>query len=426
MMFPLKNLAAGLICAASFHLCAPAALAQSLAGDTSTPPTVANSSLTLSSALALALERNPSLRAAQQAVAASEGAVLQSQARPNPELAYSQEDTRRDTRSMTLQWNQPLEVGGKRAARMQVAEHGRSLALAELSLSRAALRADVRTAFIQLLAAQERVKLSQDSLQIASQARDAAAKRVQAGKSAPLEETKARVAESSAQLVLTQAQSQLRVAAQQLAAFWGGQASSLGPAQGQVQQLPGLPAEAYLLSKIEQSPLINRAQQAFLQSKSAAELERAKRLPDPTVSLGVKRSQEQGFNQLVLGVSVPLPVFDSNRGNQLQALRLADKAEDDLLATRQRLQAQVLQSYELLQTSRAQSQQLADVVLPSAQSAYAVAVKGFTLGKFSYLDVLDAQRTLAEARSLFLDQLIATHKAAADITRELGEIPELE
>ena len=144
------------------------------------------------------------------------------------------------------------------------------------------------------------------------------------------------------------------------------------------------------------------------------------------MSLGVKRATEVGRNQLVVGVSVPLPVFDSNRGNQLQALRLADKAEDELLATRQRLQAQVQQSYEQLQTSRAQAQQLADVVLPSAQSAYAVAVKGFTLGKFSYLDVLDAQRTLAEARGLYLEQLIATHRAAADITRELGEIPELE
>lgn len=425
-MLSLKNLALGLSCAAGLQLLAPVALAQGAPTEFTNASAAASNGITLPAAQALAMERNPTLRAAQQAVAASEGAVLQSQARPNPELAYTQEDTRLETRAMTLQWNQALEVGGKRAARMQVAEHGRALALAELALSRAALRADVRTAFIHMLAAQERVQLSQDSLQIASQARDAAAKRVQAGKSAPLEETKARVAESSAQLALTQAQSQLRVAGQQLAAFWGGQPASLGIAQGQVQQLPGLPDQAHLLSKIEQSPLLTRAQQAFLQSKSVAELERAKRVPDPTVSLGVKRAQELGRNQLVLGISVPLPVFDSNRGNQLQALRLADKAEDELLATRQRLQAQVQQSYEQLQTSRAQARQLADVVLPSAQSAYAVAVKGFTLGKFSYLDVLDAQRTLAEARGLYLEQLIATHRAAADITRELGEIPELE
>lgn len=203
--------------------------------------------ISLQTALAMAMERNATLRAASQALAASEGAVLQSQARPNPELAYSQEDTRRETRSMTLQWNQPLEIGGKRAARIKVAEYGRELAQAELDAARAGLRADVRAAFVNLLAAQQRVQLNEKTLEIAAQARDAAAKRVQAGKIAPLEETKARVAESSAQLALAQAQSGQRVARQQLAALWGGSAASLGPAVGEVGRLPSVPEQAGLL-----------------------------------------------------------------------------------------------------------------------------------------------------------------------------------
>ena len=382
--------------------------------------------MSLQAALALAMEHNPSLRAAAQAVAASEGAVIQSRARPNPELAYSQEDTRRETRSMTLQWNQPIEIGGKRAARMKAAEHGRELVQAELDAARAGLRADVRAAFAKVLAGQQRVQLHEKTLEIASNARDAAAKRVQAGKIAPLEETKARVAESSAQLALAQAQSGLRVARQQLALLWGAQPLSMGRAVGELGDLPALPDSSALLEKLEHSPQMLRAQQAVLQAKSVAELERAKRLPDPSVSLGMKRAQEVGRNQLVVGISVPLPILDSNRGNQLQALRLADKAEDELLATRQQLNAQLQQQLELLQTSRAQALQLAQQVLPAAESAYEVSAKGFALGKFSYLEVLDAQRTLADARSLYLEQLVATHQAAADITRQLGDVPGLE
>ena len=382
--------------------------------------------LTLQTALAQAMERNPGLRAAQQAVAASEGALLQSQARPNPELAFSQEDTRRDTRSTSLQWNQPIEIGGKRAARIKVAEHGVQLAQTELDAARAALRADVRAAFVNVLAAQQRVQLHEKTQQIAAQAMDAAAKRVMAGKAAPLEETRALVAQSSAELAVTQAQSALRVARQQLALLWGAQGASIGAVTGDMGQLPLLPPQDILLEKVELSAQVQKAQQAFLQAKSSAELERAKRLPDPTVSIGIKRAQEVGRNQLLVGVSVPLPILDSNRGNQLQALRLADKAEDELTATRQQMQAQLLQNYELLQTSRAQTQQLGDKVLPGAQSAYEVAAKGFALGKFSYLEVLDAQRTLAEARSLYLEQLVATHKAAAEITRQIGDVPGLE
>lgn len=423
----LLNIAPACWLGASLWLASFNALAQPDASGTSAVSSASVAApLTLPLALAWAMERNPGLRAAQQAVAASEGALLQSQARPNPELAYAQEDTRRDTRSISLQWNQPIEVGGKRAARIKVAEHGLQLAQTELEAARAALRADVRAAFVNVLAAQQRVQLHEKTRQIAGQALDAAAKRVMAGKAAPLEETRALVAQSSAELAVAQAQSGLRVARQQLALLWGAQGASIGAVAGDIGQLPLLPPPDVLLEKVELSAQVQKAQQAFLQAQASAELERARRLPDPTVSIGVKRAQEVGRNQLLVGISVPLPILDSNRGNQLQALRLADKAEDELSATRQQMQAQLLQNYELLQTSRAQTQQLADRVLPGAQSAYEVAAKGFALGKFSYLEVLDAQRTLAEARSLYLEQLVATHKAAADITRQVGDVPGLE
>lgn len=413
--------AAAVLLGSGLGLFAPCAWAQQAA------PTAATAApISLQAALALAMEHNPGLRAAAQALAASEGALIQSRARPNPELAYSQEDTRRETRSMTLQWNQSIEIGGKRAARMKAAGHGRELARAELEAAQAGLRADVRTAFANVLAGQQRVQLHQRTLEIAGSARDAAAKRVLAGKVAPLEETKARVAESSAELALAQARSGLRVARQQLAALWGAQPAAFGSAVGELAQLPVLPDEGLMLEKLEHSPQMLRAQQAVFQARSVAELERAKRLPDPSVSLGMKRAQEVGRNQLVVGISVPLPILDSNRGNQLQALRLADKAEDELLATRQQMYAQLQQQREQLQSSRAQAEQLAQQVLPAAESAYEVAAKGFALGKFSYLEVLDAQRTLAEARSLYLEQLVATHQAAADITRQLGDVPGLE
>ncbi|WP_347613910.1 TolC family protein, partial [Comamonas thiooxydans] len=134
--------AAAVLLGSGLGLFVPCAWAQQAA------PTAATAApISLQAALALAMEHNPGLRAAAQALAASEGALIQSRARPNPELAYSQEDTRRETRSMTLQWNQSIEIGGKRAARMKAAGHGRELARAELEAAQAGLRADVRTAF---------------------------------------------------------------------------------------------------------------------------------------------------------------------------------------------------------------------------------------------------------------------------------------
>lgn len=98
--------------------------------------------LTLSVAVAQALATHPSLRAAQFGLEASDGAVLQSKSRPNPELSYAQEDTRSRTKTSTVQWNQLVEVGGKRDARMRIAERGRDVAQAGVAATRANIPAN--------------------------------------------------------------------------------------------------------------------------------------------------------------------------------------------------------------------------------------------------------------------------------------------
>lgn len=392
-------------------------IAQETATQTAAPP------LTLEVAIAQALNQHPRLRAAQRGLEASEGAILQSRARPNPELAYSQEDTRSSTRSSTVQWNQTLEVGGKRAARMRAAEKERDFSQAELDAARANLLADVRMAFLSLLTAQQRSTLAAQTLDVARNAREAAAKRVVAGKAAPLEENRARVAEAGAQLEQAQAQANQRVARKQLQSLMGETPFAFGEAQGALDALPTVPDAQALEQQLEQAPALQQARATLERNRATADLERAKRLPDPTVSLGVKRAQDTARNQLVFGVSIPLPLLDSNRGNQVQALRLADQAEERLQATRLELQAQLYAARQALEASRQQATQLYAQVLPTAQAAYEAASKGFALGKFGYLDVLDAQRSWFDVRTQYLDQLLATHRAAADIDRLLGHSP---
>ena len=59
-------------------------------------------------------------------------------------------------------------------------------------------------------------------------------------------------------------------------------------------------------------------------------------------------------------------------------------------------------------------------VLPGAQAAFDAATKGFELGKFAYLDVLDAQRTLLQARAQYLRALADAHRSITDLDRLLG------
>ncbi len=89
--------------------------------------------LSLQEAIALALEGNLDLTVAQREIEAVEGQVIQGRVRPNPELAYSLEDQRTPTRTQSVQINLPIELGGKRAARIAAAERGRDVAVEELN-----------------------------------------------------------------------------------------------------------------------------------------------------------------------------------------------------------------------------------------------------------------------------------------------------
>lgn len=382
--------------------------------------------LTLETALKMALDANPELAAAQRELEAIAATVIQAQTRPNPELATLVEDTRSATRTTTLQLNQPVELGGKRAARIDAAERGRDAARAELNAKRAEIRAAVTAAFFDTLVAQERLRLAQAGVELAQRATDVARRRVLTGKVSPIEETKARVAESGVRVELKLAASELATARKRLASTWGEPAPRFERVEGDPEALPPLPSRADLERRMDASPNLRRARIEVARRLALAEVERSRRIPNLTVSLGTKRNNELGLDQAVFGVSIPIPVFDRNQGNLLEALRRADKARDELSATELRLSNELAQAFERLSAARGELESLKRDILPGAQSAYDAALKGFELGKFSFLEVLDAQRTLFQAKSQGLRALVDVHRAAAEIERILGEaVPEV-
>lgn len=420
LMAPLATLAAlttaTLFPSTSFSQVAQASPAQVPLSAASAPaPTV--QPLTLAEAIRLALQFSPQIVANQQELAASDGTVIQAGARPNPEIQALIEDTRRESRTTTVQFSQPIELGGKRSARVSVAELGRAQTAVDVEGRRAQIRADVSDAFFGAVIAQERVQLAQASAELSGRAADAASKRVQAGKVSPVDETRAKVAHAGVRVELRQAQGELRSARQRLSAL-------LGPAAPRAQVLAwqsnALPALLSPDTSLTDLPALRQARLEVDRRQAMVELERARRIPDVTLTLGAKRDQQVGRNQTVIGLSIPIPVLDTNRGNLLQALRLHDKAEADLQATRIRVETEWTQLSERQRSAQAEVQALKEEVLPGAESAWQAATTGFELGKFSFLDALDAQRTLFQARAQYLRALNELYRTTADIDRLLG------
>lgn len=425
-----KKLAARLLCRTLFGLAVFAGApleAQTVDSSPSVPSPVlaleASPSLTLSAAIDLALTFNPELSAAANELRAFEGTVIQAGILPNPEISTSVEDTQnKASRTTTIQLSQRIELGGKRSARIASAERGRDVATVDLAAKRLDVRASVTGAFFDVLVAQERIQQADDLLGLARRVTLAASRRVSAGKISPVEETKARVAEASARVELNQAQRELAAARKRLAASWGSSTPRFGQVEGRTDSLPPLLSSEEIASRLSASPSLLRARHEAERFAALADLERTRRVPDLTVSLGSKTSEELGRSQTIVGISIPFPIFDRNQGNVLEAQRRADKARDELGATEVRLSAGVTQNEERLKALIVEAETLQAEIVPGARSAYEAASKGFELGKFSFLEVLDAQRTFFQVRAQYLRSLSDAHRTAAELERVLGSV----
>lgn len=380
--------------------------------------------LTLSAAQELAATRSKSLSAARLEIEAVEGSLMQAGARPNPEFSALMEDTRKATRTTTYQINQPIELGGKRSARMEAAQRQLDMARLDYATQQYALRTRVTAAYHDALLAGERQRLATELVGLAQTAADMTARRVQAGKVSPLEQTKAQLALSSARLEAQQADSEALLARRYLASLWGSQDLAFTLAEGGADKLPPLPAIAELTARVAEGPAVQLARLEVERRSALARIESSKRVPDLTLSFGNKRDQEAARNMWVVGVSMPIPVFDSNRGNELEAIRRTDKARDELALTQLQMQGEAAQAYERLRNARAEAEALRDDILPGAQSAYDAARTGFALGKFGFLDVLDAQRTYFQSRAQYWKAFSTAWQAATELDRLVGNIPQ--
>jgi cobalt-zinc-cadmium efflux system outer membrane protein len=391
--------------------------------------------LTLSDAAQLALQRNPELASFAKEVRALEGATLQAGLLPNPELSVNVENVGNiqpltgDINSQksvaqevvqqisTIRIYQLIELGGKRAARVNAASLGEELAVRDYEAKRVELIARVANVFTEVLAGQEQLRLAEENQQLAQRVVDAVAKRVQAGKVPPIEETRVGVALSTTRIGLVQAQRDLDAARKRLALLWGNSSPQFARVLGDLESLITLPSFEALTERALASPAALRAMKNIEQRKALLDVEQTRRIPNLTVQAGVVHHALLGGNTAVAAVVLPLPLFDRNQGNILQAHQRVDKAIDEQAMTELRLKTELTQVYEALSAASNEIGILRSEILPAARNAFEVTNKGYELGKFGFLEVLDTQRTLFQNQVLYVRALGNYHRLVNEIER---------
>ena len=160
-----------------------------------------------------------------------------------------------------------------------------------------------------------------------------------------------------------------------------------------------------MLARITDTADVRLASMQIQRAESSLELEKSQRIPDINVSIGSQYDEGLGDRVNLLGLSMPIPLFNRNQGNVLAAARGADQARDLRNATELRLRVESQQAFEQWESARSEVDSIRSTLLPTAQQSVEGAVRGFEMGKFAFIDVLDAQRTLVSMRSQYLNTL---------------------
>lgn len=391
-------------------------------------------SVSLRDAVALALLQSPELAAFAWETRAREARVLQASRLPNPVLGVESEDIGASKRGSgvagseqviqpqtTVRLGQLIELGGKRAARQRLAARTRDLAAWDFEAARIDVLTRVTHAFIDVLAAQEMVALTAQTTQLVERVRQSVGARVVAGVVSPIEETRAEVALATVRVESDRALRLLEAGRRRLASHWGTSEVRFPAAIGSLNVAPSLPPITELTTRLVENPDLARWAVEISQREAALAAERSKRMPDVTLNAGYRRFTDLRSGALVVGGSLPLPVFDRNSGGIEEAKSRLSKAYEERRAAEARVSAGLAEAYRALASAHDELIALHTTVVPGSRQTFTAVSEGYRLGKFGYLDVLDAQRTMITAGAQYLRALSDYHKAVADVERLIGE-----
>ncbi|TKW61084.1 MAG: TolC family protein [Blastochloris viridis] len=383
------------------------ALSLSVQAQTSLTPAVTSPTgvMNLETAISKALQGSPAIAAATASLSAADGTLKQSGLLPNPEIGIDAENVAgsgpyrgTDSAEYTYSLSQKVEIGGKRGSRRGVAGAERTATQQSLQATKLDITRDVTIAYGEVLAAGEKLELVKSRENLAREVLANVGQRVGAARDPLIYKNQAEVALATTTLELQKTQRDLVLAKRKLASFWGDGilSDSLDPT---VLDTTSEPEDLSIYqAKLGENPDLQRMNSLREAREATLRLEKAQGIPDPTISVGLRNFRENREQAMLVGMSLPIPVFDRNQGNISRAGAEVLQAEQEVKKARLEAEQALNEAWQDWQSAHNESTQLQKRIIPSAEEALKLSRQGYERGRFSFLEVLNAQRTLAEAQ----------------------------
>ena len=385
----------------------------------SAPAAAQPAPLTYDAALSLAMARNLGLEAARRQRAIREAAIRTARQIPNPDMAL---EVSRDTPHQVFSIDVPVEIAGLRRRRIDLAREEATLADLDVQAELRSVRRDLRRAFYALVAADERVRLAQEAVDIARRVRDAAQARFEAGAVPRLEVLQA-------DLGVTRAETDLELARSTRVSSQASLAAVLNFAPDEPLAVSGtladgaqttLTYERALALASASNPDLAAVDRQMAIEERRLQLVRAERVPTPIFSVSSLFNTPEFDVGPRAALTVGLPLFSRNQGEIAGSIAASSQLAARRAALRRDLENQVFAALARVDAQRRQAEAFARQLVPTAANLEALAEESYRAGRTSVLGVFEAQRNLRDIQRDALQASLDLQMALADLEELIG------
>jgi cobalt-zinc-cadmium efflux system outer membrane protein len=374
--------------------------------------------ITLERLEAIALSSHPTIAVARSRVAVTQGQYVQAGLKYNPVMQYQTDEAGVENSSglHSVQLSQQFVTANKLGLARQVQSRNVQRRRADLRLAELQVLTNLRTTYARALAAQKRVELTNEMVKLTRQSVESVEALYRAEEVSKVSLLQARVESQRAQITADVAATELAAERRSLAAATGIEALEAVRIAGELDEgLTDQPWEVLIDQIYAASPELSAAGSNLEQARWALQHACAQAVPNVTgfVGVGLDAITDDTYGRI--GISLPLPIHNRNQGNIRSARANIQVAHAAFDQTRVSLESRLAAAVARYRTAWQRYDRLRQQILPNAEETYELSQAAFAAGESSYLQLMEAQRTLISTRLQALDAIGLARQAMAEI-----------
>ncbi|MFW6136768.1 MAG: TolC family protein [Candidatus Aminicenantaceae bacterium] len=383
--------------------------------------------LTLDLCIQEALHNNPLILSSYQQHQASLARVNQAKALPQPSLDWDSDlQPRLFDFKGTGEWyfgiSQSIEFPGKRYLRGRIAAKESQELMKEIELLKLDITYQVKQGFYGLLLAEEKQKYAEENLELSRDFLNNTQLKYETGDAARVEALRAQVEASRAAAAVRQSANEVRLAKAYLNYLMARRKYAPLSISGQLKKTP-LPLN---LNELKEKAFHFRPELRSVRlAQERLELQKKQSYMNylPDFDLGVSRHKVMGEGEwwdVTLSFPIPLFFWQPAKGEMAEVQANARSLSRENEHLENTIILEVEEAYMNAESAEDQIQMFEEEILSQAEEVYQMFLFSYQEGEIEGIELIDARRTLLEARTSYADALFNYGVALAALEKSIG------